>query len=323
MAKALFEGIANTSGHNRSGDVSVKKADNTTELACVGIDSRHNLRIAKNPNYPADSSSEYIFLKDYSPELLFMEGGTIEATGGAPSKDDAPDGTATQDLDDDGNTIYDENGDPIPYEQVIRVDSDTPVKIWEPRYETVSHSEGNPLVIHGGTQANQHNYFYINDMQTRALTAGKIFNATSEAQKTLETLIKTSDIERYNSLSDDPDKQNEWLDTLKAAENMSIDDISVTTVKDANIAIRVLDGALEYALDNATTLGAYLNRLETTETNVTTTEENTIASESTIRDADMAKEMTEYTKSNILMQASQAMLAQANQNTAGILELLR
>ena len=103
---------------------------------------------------------------------------------------------------------------------------------------------------------------------------------------------------------------------------MSIDDISVTTVRDANIAIRVLDGALEYALDNATTLGAYLQRLEYTENNIVTTQENTIASESTIRDADMAKEMTEYTKANILMQSSQAMLAQANQNASGILDLL-
>lgn len=328
LAKALFEGIAGIQGRDTYNDIYVEDANGNKELVCVSIDLNHNLRIAKNPNYdPLDSdSAEYIFLKENSPELQFMERGTIEATGGAGSKDDAPAGNATQLLDDYGNEILDENGDPIPHVQAIKVDTDTTVKIWEPKgmeTRTVTFLRGKPLVIHGGTQANQHNYFYINDMQTKALTAGKIFNATSEAQKTLETLIKTSDIERYNSLSDDPDKQNEWLDTLKAAENMSIDDISVTTVRDANIAIRVLDGALEYALDNATTLGAYLNRLETTETNITTTEENTIASESTIRDADMAKEMTEYTKSSILMQASQAMLAQANQNTAGILELLR
>ncbi len=323
LAKAIFEGVKNSSGRYTSYDVYVEDASGNRDIACVSVDSSHNVRIAKNPDYPANSNAEYIFLKDNSPDMLFIDSGVVEATGGAPSKDDAPDGNATKQLDKYRNEVFDENGDPIPYEQVIRVDSDTPVKIWEPRYETVSHSEGNPLVIHSGTQANQHTNYFINDMQTRALTVGQIFKATADYQKSARTLIHTSDIERYNSLSGDPDKQKEWLDTLKAAENMSIDDISVTTVKDANIAIRVLDGALEYALDNATTLGAYLNRLETTETNVTTTEENTIASESTIRDADMAKEMTEYTKSNILMQASQAMLAQTNQNTAGILELLR
>ncbi len=323
LAKAIFEGVKNSSGRYTSYDVYVEDASGNRDIACVSVDSSHNVRIAKNPDYPANSNAEYIFLKDNSPDMLFIDSGVVEATGGAPSKDDAPDGNATKQLDKYRNEVFDENGAPIPHEQVIKVDDDTPVQIWEAKWVTVSGKEGRPLTIHSGTQANQHTNYFINDMQTRALTVGQIFKATADYQKSARTLIHTSDIERYNSLSGDPDKQNEWLNTLKAAENMSIDDISVTTVKDANIAIRVLDGALEYALDNATTLGAYLNRLETTETNITTTEENTIASESTIRDADMAKEMTEYTKANILMQASQAMLAQANQNTAGILELLR
>ena len=323
LAKAIFEGVKNASGRSTLYDVSVVKDDGTSDTVCVGVDQAHNVRIAKNPNYPADSNSEYVFLKQYSPTLLFMEGGIIDATGGVGSKDDAPAGTETQLLDDSGNEIFDENGNSVPYKQTIKVDTDTVVKIWEPKYETVTWSEGNPLVIHSGTQANQNSHYFINDMQTKSLTTGKIFDAVSDSQKSERTLINNNDRARYESLSNDPDKQKAWIETLKAADNMSIDDISVTTVRDANIAIRVLDGALEYALDNATTLGAYLQRLEYTETNIVTTEENTIASESTIRDADMAKEMTEYTKANILMQSSQFVLAQANQNASGILDLLR
>lgn len=173
-----------------------------------------------------------------------------------------------------------------------------------------------PLVIHDGTQAGQRNNFYIKDMKTNALTAGEIFNSNGE-------LINENDKARYEALNYDADKQAAWLETLRAAENMTIDDISLLTVKDANIAIRVIDGALEYALDNATTIGAYLKRLETAESNIVTTHENVTSSESTIRDADMAREMTAYTKANVLSQAAQSMLAQANQSAANVLSLLR
>ena len=173
-----------------------------------------------------------------------------------------------------------------------------------------------PLVIQQGTQAGQHSNFYIKDMQTKSLTAGEIFNSYDE-------LLNENDKARYNALDYDSDKQAEWLETLHAAANMTIDDISVTTKEDANIAIRVLDGALEYSLDNATTIGAYMQRLEYTQTNIVTMNENVTSSESTIRDADMAKEMTAYTKANVLLQAAQSMLAQANQNPNNVLSLLQ
>ena len=185
---------------------------------------------------------------------------------------------------------------------------------------TVLSRKYNPLVIQDGTQAGQHNNFYIKDMQTNSLTAGKIFKFGTESAS---NLINANDLARYNALDNDPDKQKEWLETLRAAANMTVDDISVTTVKNANIAIRVLDGALEYALDNATTIGAYLTRLEYDADNVTISRDNVQASESVIRDADMAKEMTAYTKANVLAQAAQSMLAQANQNSANILSLLQ
>lgn len=99
--------------------------------------------------------------------------------------------------------------------------------------------------------------------------------------------------------------------------------LNVSTQEKANAAINVLDNALQKALDQQTTIGAIESRLAYTSANLTTAIENLTASESTIRDADMAKAMTEYTKNNILMQASQAMLAQANQSNNQVLSLLR
>ena len=99
--------------------------------------------------------------------------------------------------------------------------------------------------------------------------------------------------------------------------------IQVGNQEQANAAINVLDAAIQKALDQQTTIGAVQSRLEYTQTNLTTASENVTAAESTIRDADMAKEMTEYTKNNVLMQAAQSMLAQANQSSSNVLSLLQ
>ena len=99
--------------------------------------------------------------------------------------------------------------------------------------------------------------------------------------------------------------------------------LNVSTQAKANAAINVLDNALQKALDQQTTIGSIESRLEYTSANLTTASENVQASESTIRDADMAKEMTEYTKNNVLLQAAQSMLAQANQNSSSVLSLLQ
>lgn len=99
--------------------------------------------------------------------------------------------------------------------------------------------------------------------------------------------------------------------------------LNIGTQKAANAAINVLDTAIQKALDQQTTIGSVQMRLEYTASNLTTGSENVQAAESTVRDADMAKEMTEYTKNNVLMQAAQSMLAQANQNSSNVLSLLQ
>ena len=99
--------------------------------------------------------------------------------------------------------------------------------------------------------------------------------------------------------------------------------LNISTQTKANAAINVLDNAIQKALDQQTTIGSVESRLEYTSTNLTTASENVQASESTIRDADMAKEMTNYTKNNVLLQAVQSMLAQANQFSSNVLSLLQ
>lgn len=99
--------------------------------------------------------------------------------------------------------------------------------------------------------------------------------------------------------------------------------LSVGTRVKAKQAMTILDNAIEKVLDQQTNIGAIESRLKYTQANLTTASENTVSAESVIRDADMAKEMTEYTKNNVLMQAAQSMLAQANQNSSGVLSLLQ
>ena len=99
--------------------------------------------------------------------------------------------------------------------------------------------------------------------------------------------------------------------------------LSVKTVDQAKTSLTLIDNSLRKALDQITTIGAIESRLGMTADNLITSSQNTQASESTIRDADMAKEMTAYTKHSILLQAAQSMLAQANQNGSSVLRLLQ
>jgi flagellin len=99
--------------------------------------------------------------------------------------------------------------------------------------------------------------------------------------------------------------------------------LDVSTHDKATAAIKVINNAIEQVSAQRSQLGAYQNRLEHTINNLGTSSENLTAAESRIRDVDMAKEMMEFTKNNILSQAAQAMLAQANQQPQGVLQLLR
>jgi flagellin len=99
--------------------------------------------------------------------------------------------------------------------------------------------------------------------------------------------------------------------------------INISSQTDADAAISTINAAIETVSAERSKLGAYQNRLDHTINNLQTSSENLTASESRIRDVDMASEMMNFTKNNILSQAAQSMLAQANQQPQGVLQLLQ
>lgn len=112
-----------------------------------------------------------------------------------------------------------------------------------------------------------------------------------------------------------------YIDNM-GADALGIADIDVSTQEGANSAIDIVDNAIKMVSMQRAAIGALQNRLEYTVSSLTTAKENLTDAESRIRDTDMAKEMMNYTKFNILFQAAQAMLAQAMQQPQSLLQLL-
>lgn len=106
------------------------------------------------------------------------------------------------------------------------------------------------------------------------------------------------------------------------ASTLKVSGLKLTSFASAGNAMKQIQSAINQVSTQRSTLGALQNRLEHTINNLDTTSENTQSAESRIRDTDMAKEMVEYSKNNILSQAGQSMLAQANQANQGVLSLL-
>ena len=129
---------------------------------------------------------------------------------------------------------------------------------------------------------------------------------TADVKKNINTYLQTSAV-TAKALSSYTQKGNARVDTYEMANN------SITAIQDA----------INKVSSQRSALGALQNRLEHTIANLDNVAENTQAAESRIRDTDMASEMVEYSKNNILAQAGQSMLAQSNQSTQGVLSLLQ
>ena len=112
------------------------------------------------------------------------------------------------------------------------------------------------------------------------------------------------------------------LDIVRTKEGVEGKALDVTNQASASLAVNAYDMAIQKVSTERAKLGATQNRLEHTISNLDTSAENLQSAESSLRDTDMAEEMTNYSKNNILMQAGQSMLAQANQATQGVLSLL-
>lgn len=115
----------------------------------------------------------------------------------------------------------------------------------------------------------------------------------------------------------------ESISTTKlGCASLKVKDIDMSTLSGARKAISAITNAIAKISEIRSALGAVQNRLEHTIANLDNIIENTTAAESQIRDTDMAESMVEFSKNNILSQAGQSMLAQANQSTQGVLSLL-
>ena len=111
--------------------------------------------------------------------------------------------------------------------------------------------------------------------------------------------------------------------TIMTSEALKVKEIKVDTTTSAFKAMASVDAAIERVSTYRATLGAAQNRLEHTVNNLKVTSENITSAESRIRDTDMADEITAYTKNNILLQAAQSMLSQANSMPQGVLSMLQ
>ncbi len=110
---------------------------------------------------------------------------------------------------------------------------------------------------------------------------------------------------------------------VMTATNLKVNTVAVGNTTAANKSMKAIDNAIETVSSYRAVLGAAQNRLEHTINNLKVTSENVTSAESRIRDTDMADEITSYTKNNILSQAAQSMLAQANSMPQGVLSMLQ
>jgi flagellin len=167
------------------------------------------------------------------------------------------------------------------------------------------------LKLQTGANAGQSMVVDIGDMRSKALGISALgSNSTKDILDSMGD-VKTAVYTKLATVSKGTDNNN----TEYA--------LDVSTHDRAAAALQVIDDAIAKVSAERSLLGANQNRLEHTIKNLDTSSENLSAAESRIRDVDMAKEMMNFTKSNILQQAAQAMLAQANQQPQGILQLLR
>jgi flagellin len=158
------------------------------------------------------------------------------------------------------------------------------------------------------------------DVDSTAIKVGDSFTVVT--RKAENTNGATSKELTFQIGSNSNQTLNVGIESMKTAD-LHINNVDVSTAARATAAISTIDEAIKTVSAERSKLGAFQNRLEHTINNLGTASENLTAAESRIRDVDMAKEMMEFTKNNILSQAAQAMLAQANQQPQGVLQLLR
>ncbi|WP_077597169.1 flagellin N-terminal helical domain-containing protein [Oceanobacillus kimchii] len=219
-------------------------------------------------------------------------------------------------------------------EEITRISSDT-------EFNTQTLLDGDfSATFQIGANSGQNISISVGEMSASALKVGGTYTATSDTEITLsddtvatfeDAINVGDDLNGTPATEDDVQAAGYYADgelVLAADEAFATDTtgsfgINISSRDQADAAITTLDEAIQTVSAQRSNLGAVQNRLEHTINNLGTSAENLTAAESRIRDVDMAKEMMEFTKNNILSQAAQSMLAQANQQPQGVLQLLQ
>lgn len=179
---------------------------------------------------------------------------------------------------------------------------------------------GSSIVISDGTQSLKYSIKNASKIQSGdsiTISVTQAQAANSDSTKAIHLQIGAN---AGQELEVGIDKMDSTSLGVRATSGAALD---ITSQSKASGAVMLINNAIQTVSIERSTLGAYQNRLDHTVNNLTTSSENLTSAESRIRDVDMAKEMTTYQKNSILNQASQAMLAQANQLPQGVLQLLK
>lgn len=192
--------------------------------------------------------------------------------------------------------------------------------------------DGNEIAANGLDKYIDNNGKLKDGAELYIKTGEGITDRVAAAQKDIDDLVDSSKEYTTGALSlklhvgADATTNNQITIDIKSmsAATLGVEDLKVDGADDSNAlnAIETIKAALNKVSDQRSALGAIQNRLEHTINNLDNVVENTTSAESQIRDTDMATEMVKYSNNNILAQAGQAMLAQANQSNQGVLSLL-
>ena len=188
-------------------------------------------------------------------------------------------------------------------------------KLYDENGKEVSATDVKATKQSDGTTANKYFADAAMSVEVKTVDAAKMVR-TEKVNGTLNFNLHVG----ADSSSDN--KIGVQIDAMSAA-GIGVKGLKVDTEDDATVAIDTISQAIQKVSTQRSNLGAVQNRLEHTIDNLDNVVENTTSAESRIRDTDMADEMVKYSKNNILTQAGQSMLAQANQSTQGVLSLLQ
>ncbi|HWQ80018.1 MAG TPA: flagellin [Anaerovoracaceae bacterium] len=204
-----------------------------------------------------------------------------------------------------GDTVEFDSGVSIHTKATVQDGDKATFKVIE---DDTAVTEDHSLNMQIGANTGQAMSVDISDMTSSGL------DITSDSARTTTVTADGTDYTAYYTA----------LDVTNGTNNTAVEySLDLSDDVKATAAIKVIDQAMTSVSAERSKLGAFQNRLEHTINNLGTSSENMAAAESRIRDVDMAKEMMEFTKNNILSQAAQAMLAQANQQPQGVLQLLQ